>query len=87
MSASNPEQDAYNELCFYSLAHVRRDPMFPLPNERGTMRAADVLAVPPGPDRDRAIHAWCASVWKAFGASRPAVVEFEGRLDFCQLRF
>ena len=133
-------RDAYNELCFYTLAHARQDlsfihqhvvdayaaqtadadskpikvafallgpylqiekgytgaqvqkahmqlgrkkqewPTFALPRERGEMTAAEVLAVPPGPERDRAIQGWCASVWKAFAANRPAVVEFAARL-------
>lgn len=139
-------RDAYNELCFYTLAHARRDPSFihqhvvdayaaqsadaaskpikvafallglyllidksftgaqvqrahmqlgrrkqewptfVLPSERGAMTAADALAAPPGPERDRAVHAWCASVWKAFADSRPAVIEFSRRLDFDQVR-
>src|SRR5207249_1660077 len=41
-------------------------PSFALPDERGSLTAADVLAVPAGPERDKAIHAWCASVWEAF---------------------
>ena len=141
-----PEHDAFNELCFYTLAHARRDPLFihqhvvdayaaqsadtgskpikvafallglyllvetgvtgaqvqrahmqlgrrkqewptfPLPRERGGMTAVEVLAAPPGPERDLAIHAWCAAVWKAFSDSRPAVVEFAHRLDFDSLR-
>src|SRR6266404_5784085 len=41
-------------------------PSFALPHERGSMTVADVLAAPAGPERDKAIHAWCASVWEAF---------------------
>jgi hypothetical protein len=144
---NNPkEKDAYDELCFYTLAHARQDPTFihqhvvdayaaqsadaeskpikiafallglylqiekgfsgaqvqrahmqlgrkkqewpafALPAERGELTAVDVLAAPPGADRDRAIHAWCASIWKAFADSRPAVIGFANRLDFDQLR-
>lgn len=49
-------------------------PAFALPAHRGSMTAADVMARPEGPGRDAAIDAWCASVWEAFGASRPAVI-------------
>jgi hypothetical protein len=41
-------------------------PTFPLPAKRGSMSAADVMAVPEGVERDQAIHAWCESVWQAF---------------------
>jgi Family of unknown function (DUF5946) len=50
-------------------------PSFALPRERGTMTAADVMAAPPGPQRDRAIDDWCASVWQEFRGSREAIVE------------
>jgi hypothetical protein len=39
------------------------------------MTAAEVLVTPAGPERDRAIHAWCASVWEAFIDCRQAVAE------------
>lgn len=129
------EQDAYHELCAYTLDHARRDPSFihqhvvdafaaqradgvskpigvlfalvglylhvekhftgaqvqrihmqlgrrkrlwarfDLPRDRGTITSRDVVAVPPGPDRDQSIDAWCASVWRAFADSRPTVIE------------
>jgi len=133
VSRTLSEQDAYNELCGYTLAHgapsfihqhvvdafaarraddhskpigvafalvglylhVERQfsgrqvqrvhmllgrqkhqwPAFVLPRHRGSMTAVDVMAVPPGPERDRAIDAWCASVWKAFIDSRQTVVD------------
>ncbi len=50
-------------------------PSFALPPERGAMTASQVMASPAGPERDRAIDAWCASVWHAFRGSRPAVAE------------
>ena len=49
-------------------------PSFALPYDRGALTAADVLAVPAGAERDKAIHAWCASVWQAFRDCREAVV-------------
>jgi hypothetical protein len=48
-------------------------PPFTLPSDRGSQTVADVLAVPAGPERDQAIHAWCASVWEAFRACLPTV--------------
>jgi hypothetical protein len=37
------------------------------------MTALDVMAAPAGPERDRAIDAWCASVWDAYRDVAPAV--------------
>jgi hypothetical protein len=50
-------------------------PACPLPNHRGAISAVDVLAVPPGPERDKAIDAWCESVWAAFHESRQTIVD------------
>ena len=50
-------------------------PTFIVPSERGSITASDVMAVPPGPDRDRAIAAWCRSVWEAFAMNRATVVD------------
>jgi len=62
------------------LGQGRRDwPKFPLPSQRGTITAIEVMASPPGPERDRAIDAWCASVWAAYRESRSAVVELLDR--------
>ncbi|MFV1988300.1 MAG: DUF5946 family protein [Gemmatimonadota bacterium] len=59
-----------------ALARRRQDwPSFALPENRGSVTAVDVMAAPAGPDRDRAIDAWCASVWDAFAASHEAVAE------------
>jgi Family of unknown function (DUF5946) len=56
------------------LARRRRAwPAFTLPSDRGTMTARDVLAVPGGPARDRAIDEWCRSVWAAFSIHRQAI--------------
>ena len=51
----------------------RHWPTFKPPDLRGTMTAADVLAIPPGPARDRAITAWCTSVWTACTELAPDV--------------
>jgi Family of unknown function (DUF5946) len=48
-------------------------PAFALPRERGPMTVADVMAAPPGAERDAAIERWCASVWSAFRDARPAL--------------
>ena len=57
------------------LARVRRTwPTFAIPDERGDVTIHDVLLVPPGEARDRAIDAWCASVWQAWSGSHERVV-------------
>lgn len=48
-------------------------PSFPLPRDRGAVTARLVVAASPGPDRDRAIDAWCGSVWEAFRDSHQRV--------------
>lgn len=48
-------------------------PAFRLPQDRGGITVTDVLAAPAGPERDKAIDAWCNSVWSACRDSRPAV--------------
>ncbi len=50
-------------------------PSFPLPSERGSVTAIQVMAVPAGPERDKAIDSWCASVWETFNDSHRAVAE------------
>ncbi len=131
------EQDAYHELCAYTLAHALEDPSFihqqvvdayaaqraageskpiavtfalvglylhvergfsgrqvqlahmrlarekrqwptfllPGAEARGSITALDVVAAAPGAARDRAIDAWCASVWQAFAEGRQKVVD------------
>jgi hypothetical protein len=55
--------------------NTRGWPVIPLPGDRGSMTAADVLAVAPGRDRDLAIDAWCWSVWDAFRDSHQTIAE------------
>jgi hypothetical protein len=56
------------------LARKRRQwPVFDPPAERGVLTAVDVMESPPGPERDRAIEAWCASVWEAWRDSHDRV--------------
>ena len=49
-------------------------PSIHLPQDRGSISVLDVLAAPPGPERDRAIDDWCRSVWTAFAGNRPTIV-------------
>ena len=55
--------------------HKRKWPSFPLPTNRGSVNACQVMASPPGVERDQAIDAWCLSVWSAFQGSRQTIVE------------
>src|SRR4051812_36514790 len=41
----------------------REWPRVYLPEDRGSLTMADVLATTAGPERDRAIDDWCKSVW------------------------
>ena len=50
-------------------------PSFALPKFRGSVTAADVMAAPAGLERDRAIDAWCASVWEAYREHHSTVAE------------
>ncbi len=52
----------------------REWPKVCLPEDRGGVTAADVLAAAAGPDRDRAIDDWCRSVWNAGSHNRETVV-------------
>jgi hypothetical protein len=67
--SSRQVQEAHAEL-------ARRKRVWPsvhLPDNRGGMTVADVLA-PPEPERDRAIDEWCRSVWAAFTGSRGTII-------------
>jgi hypothetical protein len=55
-------------------------PSFPLPQDRGSMSAADVMVVAAGARRDKAIDEWCASVWKAFHESHQMVGKLAQKL-------
>ena len=57
------------------LARRKREwPRFTLPADRGGMTALDVMKLAEGPERDRAIHDWCATVWAAFAGEREKIV-------------
>ena len=49
-------------------------PRVHVPEDRGSMTVADVLAASAGPERDAAIDNWCRSVWTAFGANRETII-------------
>lgn len=51
-------------------------PAVTLPRDRGSVTVFDVLAAPEGPERDAAIHAWCAAVWEAFHDSHKMVEKY-----------
>lgn len=54
------------------LARNRRTwPTFPLPEDRGAVTAAGVLAAA---DHDAAIHEWAAAVWRAYVEVRDEVI-------------
>ncbi len=53
---------------------TREWPRMLIPDDRGSVTIADVLAAPPGPERDRAIEDWCRSVWTAFSGNRQTIV-------------
>jgi hypothetical protein len=56
------------------LGRLRRQwPRFDPPADRGALTVIDVMRSPPGPPRDGAIEAWCASVWEAWHASHDRV--------------
>jgi hypothetical protein len=61
----------------------REWPTVYLPQARGGITVADVLATPGGPERDIAIDDWCRSVWTAFGGNRQTIIALLGeyRLD------
>jgi hypothetical protein len=49
------------------------------PAERGSITTDDVMAAPPGEARNRAIRAWCASVWMAYAPARAQIIEIAAR--------
>jgi len=50
-------------------------PAFTLPLHRGAFTASEVMAAPPGQERDTAIEKWCASVWEAYSESHEQVAD------------
>jgi hypothetical protein len=63
------------QLTHMKMARQKRQwPAFVLPRERGTITAVAVMRAAAGEARDKAIDAWCASVWDAFRGNRDVVV-------------
>jgi hypothetical protein len=61
------------------LARRKREwPRVYLPEDRGSVTVADVLAASAGPERDRAIEEWCRSVWTAVIANRQTIIDLLG---------
>jgi hypothetical protein len=52
----------------------REWPRVYVPDDRGSMTVADVLAASAGPERDVAINNWCRSVWTAFSTNRQTII-------------
>ncbi len=70
------------QLAHMRLARRRRTwPRFDPPAERGEVTPTDVMAAAAGPDRDRAIDAWCRSVWSAWHASHERVARLLEEMD------
>ena len=53
--------------------HRKQWPRLPLPTQPATLTVADVLAAPPGPERDAMIHNWCAAVCTTWEQSRETI--------------
>jgi hypothetical protein len=57
------------QLAHMQLARTKQDyPHLALPDHRGTIPIHDILALPPGNERDAGLRAWCADVWQAWFA-------------------
>jgi hypothetical protein len=50
-------------------------PKFDLPEQRGAITVADVLAAKAGSERVKMIDAWCAAVWEVYGQSHQKVAD------------
>jgi hypothetical protein len=48
-------------------------PKFELPQQQGAVTVTEVLAAPPGVERDTMIRRWCLSVWDAWADSHAQV--------------
>ena len=68
------------QLAHMALAKNRNHwPRLPLPDQRGEISVYQVLAAPPGTERDEMIHRWCASVWSAYGDQQAFIRDFVNR--------
>lgn len=55
--------------------HRKQWPMFDIPEYRGNITVYDVIAAPEGPERDKMIRKWSASVWEAYSESHKKVAD------------
>lgn len=53
--------------------HRKTWPRIEPPEQRGDVTVHDVLAAPPGQERDNMIRQWCGSVWEAWKESQQQV--------------
>jgi hypothetical protein len=53
--------------------HPEPWPVGPLPSDRGTLSACEVLSYPEGDARDAMIRAWVAAVWAAYAGQRDTI--------------
>lgn len=51
-----------------------------LPDSRGEITVKDILAIPPGLERDEMIRRWCISVWSAFFSQHNRVISLTEEL-------
>jgi len=64
------------QLAHMQLAKRRKQWVRPaIPEMRGDIGIADVLAVDPGEARDAMIRRWCESAWEAWKESRQSIVD------------
>jgi Family of unknown function (DUF5946) len=62
------------QLAHMQLARKKRPwPALRVPDDRGAITAASVVAAEPGDERDEKIHAWSACVWQAFSGNRATI--------------
>ncbi len=64
------------QLAHMKMARRRKDwPRLSLPAQRGTIRIGDVLAAPPGPERDARIAEWGRDVWQSWSHAHGQIRE------------
>ena len=64
-------QRAHMQLARYRRAWVAP----PIPRQHAAIGVADVLAAPPGPERNAMIRRWCEAVWQDWQHARPQIEE------------
>lgn len=74
------------QLAHTQLGERRREwPRFEGPAEGAATSVLDVLAAPPGVERDEKIRAWARAVWGAWGAEHERMRELVRRVDESRL--